>query len=164
MSRLQLEIYCPFGRDVSWITQEICESYAGACLIPGKAAREEAALALAGNSYARAEILKSVLNDFNADFQELKSQLVDEFGENHFVKIKSHTVLIAELQERMDNCADPDSFAKLHKEMRELRGFVTKPKESLPVVNNITVQTTQGMSIDKHNPKEVARLYHSLMG
>jgi hypothetical protein len=161
--RTQLEIYCPFGRDVSWITQEICESYAGASLIPGKAAREEAALALSGGSFARSEILKSILNDYNPEFQELKSQLLDEYGESHFVKIKSHTVLIAELQERMDNCADPDSFAKLHKEMRELRGFVTKPKDT-PVINNISVQTTQGVSIDRHNPKEVARIYHSVMG
>ncbi len=159
----QVEIYCPFNRDVSWITQEICEAYAAACLRGNKVAEREA-LALSGDSYPRMALLKSML-DTHPDFIRLKEELIDNYGIDYFVKSKTQLEHIRDLEERMESETDNEVYAKLSKELRELRGWITKPTEKTQTVNtNILLSASTNVSIDRHNPREVARYYQSIMG
>lgn len=160
--RTVIEMYCPFGRDVAWITQEMIEEYAGAS-ITGKRAAEKAALDLAGNDYPRSETLRSML-DTHPLFAILKEELLDEYGLEHFVKPKSMLEHIRDLEERMEAEPNNDTYAKLNKELRELRGWVVKPAEKTAAVTNVNVIASQQMSIDRSNPKELERYYHSIMG
>lgn len=160
--RTVVDVYCPFGRDIAWITQEICEEYAGAS-IKGKRAAEKAALDLAGNDFPRAETLRSML-DTHPDFILLKEELLDEYGIEHFIKSKSMLEHIRDLEERMEAETDNEVYAKLSKELRELRGWVVKPTEKTPNVTNVNVLTQQQVHIDRSNPKELERYYQSIMG
>jgi hypothetical protein len=162
--RTQVEIYCPFGRDVSWITQEIVEAYAGACLRGRKIAEREA-LALAGDDFPRAHTLQSLM-DTNPEFLALKDELLDTYGIEAFIRPKHILEHVRDLEARMDDCNDDETYAKLMKELRELRGWTVKPAENKVIINNNNSvdNRQQSLTIDKHNPNEVARLYNSILG
>jgi hypothetical protein len=162
--RTQIDIYCPFGRDVSWITQEICEAYAGASLRGRKVADREA-MALSGDDLPRAHMLMSLL-DSHPDFLKLKDELIDEYGYEAFIRPKHMLEHIRDLEARMDDCQDDEVYAKLMKELRELRGWTVKPAENRVIINNNNqnLQQNASLSIDTHNPVEVTRVYHSLLG
>jgi hypothetical protein len=152
----------PFGRDVSWLTQQICEEYAGACL-KGRRAADQCALYLCQGNYAKAELLRLYLVG-NSFFETLKDELVDLYGLAYFLKPKSREEHIRDLEDRMEAELDNETYAKLSKELRELRGWVVKPSDAPTVnvsVNNVANAIN---SIDKSNPRELQRAYMSIMG
>lgn len=160
--RTEVEIWCPFGRDVSWITQEIVEAWAGACL-SGDRKAATLGLNICGNDFQCFELLKSIFNDSNVQFIALKEELLDEYGIDYFRPIRSKQDHIADLEERMRDEKNNKVYAALAKELREFRQWSVKPVEAAPSTT-VNVFSNQQVSIDRHNPREVERYYQSIMG
>jgi hypothetical protein len=100
----------------------------------------------------------------NSFFETLKDELVDLYGLAYFLKPKSREEHIRDLEDRMEAELDNETYAKLSKELRELRGWVVKPSDAPTVnvsVNNVANAIN---SIDKSNPRELQRAYMSIMG
>jgi hypothetical protein len=159
--RTQIEVTWPFSnQDISWITQEVCEAYAGSTL-KGRKRSDETALMLANNSYTNAALLKQIL-EAHPDFLKLRDDLIDEFGIEHFIRPKTHLEHIRDIEERMEGELDNAVYAKLMKELRELRAWSIEKPPSLPNSNNVT----NNLTLNQFNVdgKDVGRVYHSLMG
>jgi len=166
--RTAVDIICPFGRDVAWITQAIVEQYAGACL-RGKRQSEREGIIICGHNFERFEILRSFLNDTNPQFIELMDELLAEYGIDHFMRSKPRLEHIRDIEELMEQAASTGKmkeYAELLKQLRGLRGWEEKPRD--PVAPSTTVNVYGGSQpaavLDKHNPREVERFYQSLMG
>lgn len=152
-----------FGRDFSWLTQEICETYAGILLRDDPDYAQDAAFKLVGSNQKRYDDMLSVLHDENPNFVELTAQLVEEFGLDHFQPQMTRAQHIYHLERRMRNEKDNRVYAALAKELREMRGWVVKPTET----NNINMSNhnvAPDTNIDRSNPRELERLLQSLMG
>lgn len=161
MAETKIYLKDPFNRDISWIDQEVCETFAGAVL-RGRRVADETALALAGNNHEKAALLREHLIG-NAQFERLKQELIDTFGIEEFIKPKSRAEHIRDLEDRMEAESDNEVYAKLAKELRELRGWVQKPNDA-PVQLGIQVNTNnQSVAINTSNPREAQRIYASLM-
>lgn len=158
--RTQVRIYYPFNVDISWITQEVVEDYAGAKISGGEAPAYCIAKWSNGDS-TRDNLLPQIL-DTNPDFIALQDELVDEFGIERFVgKPKPREYHVRRLEIAIDNARLPADKAKLYAELREYQGWSTKPTERVggPVINNPTGGT---FIFDNSNPIEAERVVMSI--
>jgi hypothetical protein len=162
MAEVQVYVSDPFGRDVSWITQEVCEQFAGACLTSRRAA-DQCAEFLCQGDYDKAAKLRLYLIG-NASFIALQQELVSTYGLEHFIKPKSKEEHIRDLEDRMETETNNETYAKLSKELRELRGWVLKPADAAPMQININNVANAMSVVDKSNPRELQRAYQSIMG
>jgi len=162
MAETRIFIQDPFGRDTSWVTQQVCEEFAGACL-RGKRAADEAALYLCHGDYKKADLLRIYLVG-NYQFEQLKEELIATYGIETFFKPKTREEHIRDLEDRMEEEKDNEVYAKLAKELREFRGWVPKPSDQSAVTVNVNNVANAMNSIDKSNPKELQRAYLSIMG
>jgi hypothetical protein len=159
--RTQVRLYCPFHRDLSWLTQELIEDYAGA-QIRGGMAPYYCVSKWTGDDKVRAMIMPEML-DTHPEFEQLKEELIDEFGIEHFIgKPKPKEYHIRQLEIAIELCKTDDDRAKLYKELREYRGWTNKPAEKAVevTINNNNAQ----ISFDKNNPSEVERGVMSFFG
>lgn len=164
--RAQLEVWCPYGRDVSWITQEVIEDFAGACIMGG-AAPENCARKWSGGDPVRAIMLPELLLPM-PEFRRLKDDLIAEFGEEYFLgAMQSKFYHIRQLEMSLESETDNDLKAKLYKVLLELRGWVTKPSDMRPneVNNTLNVLLASGnKQIDNYDSKQLENLYFSQLG
>ena len=161
--RTQVQVSWPFGnQDIRWIDQAVCESYAGGVL-KGKRTAEVVALSLGGGDYARADLLKKIL-DTHPNFIQLQKDLIDEYGIEYFIKPKTHLEHVRDIEERMEMTNDPLAYAKLSKELRELRGWTDKSPMLPNEFNDNRSVTTNNFNININDPVEVSRMYRSIMG
>lgn len=159
--RTQVRLFCPFHRDLSWLTQEVIEDYAGA-KIRGGEAPYYCITKWTGEDKLKAMMLPEML-DTNPDFERLQEELIDEFGIEHFIgKTKPKEYHIRQLEIAIELAKSDDDRAKLYKELREYRGWTNKPAEKAVEVN-ITNNNAQ-MSFDRNNLAEVERAVMSFFG
>jgi hypothetical protein len=162
MAETKVYISDPFNRDVTWITDQMVEEFAGACL-RGRRAADDVALYLCQGNYAKADLLRTYLVG-NYHFEQLKQELIDTFGLETFIKPKTREEHIRELEDRMENEKDNEVYTKLAKELREFRGWVVKPSDGPPVTVNVNNVANAMTSINKSNPRELQRAYASIIG
>lgn len=157
----RLHLYDPIGRDTSWITDELIVEYAASSL------RSELSAQLCIDKWTRGDAAKAgmfaELIIGRPELEEIKDQLLDQYGEEAFVgKPRSLTFHIRQLEIRMEACRDPDSYAKLAKQLADMRGWNVKPVERAATpINNITVNN--GPVLDASNPREAARIVMSVL-
>lgn len=159
--RTQVRLFCPFHRDLSWLTQEVIEDYAGA-KIRGGEAPYYCVTKWTGEDKLKAMMLPEML-DTNPDFERLQEELIDEFGIEHFIgKVKPKEYHIRQIEMAIELAKTDDDRAKLYKELREYRGWTNKPAEKAIEVN-VTNNTAQ-MNFDRNNVAEVERAVMSFFG
>lgn len=158
--RTIIEIEDAFNRDISFITQEFCEFYAGES-IKGVNYAYEALMRYFDNNKDKVILAQSLL-DRHADFIQLKEDLVDEFGIEAFIKTKSRLEHIRDLEHRMEIQLDGKTYAAMVKELRELKGWVEKPGEPRGV--SVTVHNAPARAtFEQGDLKGAERVYQSLM-
>lgn len=164
MSRTEVFVECPFGRDTSWITQEICEDYAGASL-KGTVQQAQMLDIICNGDMQRKALLIAML-DKNQDFEQLKNDLIDEYGIEHFIKTKSRLEHIRDIEQRMEevSLSDGKTYAALVKELRELKGWVEKPSDKSPTITVNNINQVSRNSIDRSDPKALERYVMSVLG
>ena len=159
--RTKIELHDPFNRDVSWITQEAIEEYAGAC-IHSQEAGDLCIQKWSRGDPQRAKLMREQLvgNHYVALLQD---ELIDEFGEERFIgKRLSKERRIAFLEQRLLQEPNNQVAALISKEIRELNGEVIKPSEKGATVNVNVVPTT--VKFDRTNPRESERIVASVLG
>ena len=160
--RTQVYLFDPFHRDISWITQEVIEDYAGA-LLRGLRAAELCIQKWARGDATKMKLMSEVL-DGHPDITILQDELIDEFGEERFIgKARSREYHIKELEERIAIEADGRVVAALVQQLRELRGWTVKPAEPGSVVNiqnNVGAQPK--ITLDPNDSKEAERIVMSV--
>lgn len=137
--RTQVKLYCPFHRDLSWMTQEVIEEYAGA-KIAGGAAPDYCILKWTQDQPTRATMFQELL-DTNPDFMSLQDELIDEFGIERFTgKPRDKVYHIRQIEIAISNAKTASDRAALYKELREYQGWSSKPAEKMPdiTINNNT--------------------------
>lgn len=140
--RTQIYIVDYFSRDVSWISQEFIEDYAGALLRGGRHAE------YCIEKWTRGDKLKiqmfMELAATHPDIQSIQDELIDEFGIDYFVgKPKSKEYHIRQLEIEIQNARSSDDKAKLYKELREYNGWTIKAVEKSVTVKSASGSTTQ---------------------
>lgn len=159
--RTQVNLFDPFHRDISWITQEVIEEYAGAKIRGGTAPEYCIGKWSQGNPL-RVALMPEFL-DCNPDFAQLQDDLVEEFGIEHFIgKPKSREYHIRQLENAIEGAKLPTDKAKLYAELREYQGWTTKPAEKAVEVN--INNTNHQINFDKSNLAECERMVMSFLG
>lgn len=131
--RTQVRLYCPFHRDLSWMTQEVIEDYAGAKVAGGEAP-SYCILKWTQDQPTRASMFPELL-DNNPDFMTLQEELIDEFGIERFIgKPRDKIFHIRQLEQAIEKAKTASDKAALYKELREYQGWSSKPLEKLPEV------------------------------
>jgi hypothetical protein len=161
--RTQVVVKDVFSRDVSFITQEFCEFYAGET-IKGKQCGDAALTEMCNGDQNKILLVKTLL-ETNADFIQLRDDLIDEFGIEFFCKTKSRLEHIRDLEALMEVEKDGKTYAAMLKELRELKGWVEKPSDrNAQVIVNNQIGVSQRVTVDRSDPKALQRLYQSVMG
>lgn len=157
--RTQVNIFCPFHRDISWITQEVIEEYAGA-VISGGEAPQHCINKWSGGDPIRGNMLPELLNT-NPDFLSLQDELIEEFGVERFVgKPREKVYHIRQLEMAIVAAKTASDRAALYKELREYQGWSSKPSEK---VADITINNNNGPVVfDNTNPAENERVVMSI--
>jgi len=90
-----------------------------------------AALSIAkNNSFIAMKMVDNWI--FDDEVENFKSQLLDEYGEEHFLPSKSQ--MVREIYDRATASIDDDSYGRLMKLAAEMRGMIEKP--GLTINNN----------------------------
>jgi hypothetical protein len=159
--RTRVEIYDSFHRDVSWITQDAIEEYAGAALH----SREAADLCIMkwsrGDPVKVALMREHLVGNYYVTL--LQEELIEEFGEERFIgKPLSKERRVRILEQRLLSERDNDVAAKISKEIRELNGEVVKPSDKAV---SLTVNAApSNVTFDRNNPREAERIVMSVLG
>jgi hypothetical protein len=117
-----------FGRDMSWITQEIVETYAAFCL-RGEDYADREGLALCGQDKVKFSLLATHCNDFNQPFLRLKEQLLEKHGRDYFQPLMPSKELLRMTEKMMRRAArqnDASSYAEFVRFSHELRGWTER--------------------------------------
>jgi len=160
--RVQVQPYCPFGRDTSWITQDVVEAYIYAW-IKGHRFAEYCIAKYAQGDPIRMRTFREVVFD-DPDFEDLKEQIWAEMELPTPGSIEYHIWNIERQLE--DPTLPPAELSKLYKVLGEYRGWLTKPGEkaaSIQLINNVGTGENGTANIASMNANEAERLYYSLI-
>jgi hypothetical protein len=159
--RVQVRPYDQFGRDVSWITQEVIEGYIFA-LIKGERFAKSYVFKHTQGDPLRLRTFEEVLLD-DPDFDDLKDQIWDEQGLPEKGSIEYHIWQIERALESPD--LPPQELSKLYKILGEYRGWITKPGEGSTQTVNINTVGIDGKpaNLRTMNDKDAELIYMSLL-
>jgi hypothetical protein len=158
MSRIQVQPYCPFGRDTSWMTQTIIEGYIYAW-IKGERFAETYISKYAGGDLIKISTFKEVLVD-DMDFDDLKDQIWEEMNLPAVGTIEYHIWQIERLLQ--SPYLIQTELAKLYKILGEYRGWIAKPGEAKVSTTVVTINDTRA-DLTTMNEAQAEILYHNVM-
>jgi hypothetical protein len=157
MTRIQVQPYCPFGGDVSWITQEMLEGYIFAWIKGDRFAKAYIAKYAQGDPGRIQKFIDVTVDD--SDFDDLKEQIWAELELPETGSIEYHIWQIE--RQLADPLLPKTELAKLYKVLGEYRGWITKPGEGKVQVNVGAAATVENMSVS--NPVDAERMYASVI-
>lgn len=163
--RTAVYIFDPFHRDISWITQEVIEEFV-ASRIRGMDAANRCILKWCKADINKADLMREMMNDAEPDLKLLEAELIDEFGEQHFIgpplsKARRRYILEQTLQRETDS----KKVTEISKEIRELNGETVKPADKMPDAATVGISIDKAIiNFDRNNPRECERVVMSVLG
>lgn len=161
-----VEVIDDMNSDMSWLTQEKIQAYARARwrrVRFGKNVMYQARVQITKNSPDKMSILENCLADgANEEFEILCEEIREAEGIPELGTIEFNMWHLQQTLLRED--IDAADVAKLHKQLGEHKGWLTKPADRQISVSVSSVAGQQTLTgLDKTNPQDRERVYFSLV-
>jgi hypothetical protein len=153
--RTQIEIFDPYGRDVSWISQEACERYAVACY---RGYGDDEIAAICQHDKMRMFQWRELFKG-NPDIEALAEEIVAELGGDEIVLGKPKTTYAMRriLEDAIVSEKDPKAKAAYLKLWYEQHG------ERAPPIAGAAKADDMPESLTSNDPNEAIRIFLSVI-